>query len=103
MGVQFDRREASSARVDNIKKDNDLNDAQLKEALAEQGMTLEQLRQNLERAELRRAVQQRELMPSMTITQEEQRQYYATHKAQFMTPETVTLRQLLVVGARRAR
>ena len=95
MGVKL-TDEGFNRALDNIKKDNNLNDAQLKEALSEQGMTLEQLRQNLERAELRRAVQQRELMPSMTITQEEQRQYYATHKAQFMTPETVTLRQLLV-------
>jgi peptidyl-prolyl cis-trans isomerase SurA len=83
--------------LETIKKQNNLTDARLKEELAAQGLTMEQLRQNLERAELRRAVQQRELMPSMTITQEEQRQYYATHKAQFMTPETVTLRQLLLM------
>jgi peptidyl-prolyl cis-trans isomerase SurA len=95
MGVKF-TDEYFKRALENIKKDNNLNDAQLKEALSQQGLTLEQLRQNLERVELRRAVQQRELMPSMTITQEEQRQYYAAHKSQFMTPEAVTLRQLLV-------
>jgi peptidyl-prolyl cis-trans isomerase SurA len=95
MGVKFTDERFNRA-LENIKKDNNLNDAQLKEALAQQGMTLEQLRQSLERRELRVAVEQRELMPSMTITQEEQRQYYAAHKAQFMTPEAVTLRQLIV-------
>jgi len=95
MGAKF-TDEAFNRALDNIKKDNNINDAQLKEELTKQGMTIEQLRQNLERAELRRAVTQRELMPSMTITQEEQRQYYASHKGQFMTPETVTLRQLIV-------
>jgi peptidyl-prolyl cis-trans isomerase SurA len=95
MGVKFtDERFNSSLEA--IKKDNNLNDAQFKQALAAEGLTLEQLRQNLERAELRRAVQQREIGPSMTITQEEQRQYYAAHRPQFMTPETVTLRQLLI-------
>ena len=95
MGVKF-TEESFNRALENIKKDNNLNDTQLKEALSQQGMTIEQLRQNLERAELRRAVQQREIGPSMTITQEEQRQYYASHRAQFMTPETVTLRQLLI-------
>jgi peptidyl-prolyl cis-trans isomerase SurA len=95
MGAKF-TDEYFNRSLENIKKDNNLNDAQLKEALAQEGLTLEQLRQNLERIELRRAVTQREIGPSMTITQEEQRQYYAKHRAQFMTPDTVTLRQLLV-------
>ncbi len=95
MGVKFTDERFNSS-IEAIKKDNNLNDAQFKQALAAEGLTIEQLRQNLERAELRRAVQQREIGPSMTITQEEQRQYYAAHRQQFMTPETVTLRQLLI-------
>jgi peptidyl-prolyl cis-trans isomerase SurA len=93
MGVKFTDEQFKQA-VDNIKTQNKLDDAQLKAALAQEGLTLEQLRQQLERSYLMRAVQQREIGPSMTITQEEQRQYYDRHKERFMTPETLTLREI---------
>jgi peptidyl-prolyl cis-trans isomerase SurA len=95
MGVRFTDEQFNQA-IENIKKDNKLDDAKLKAALAQEGLTIEQLRQNLERSYLVRAVQQREIGPSMTITQEEQRQYYDKNKERFMTPATVTVRELLV-------
>ena len=57
---------------------------------------MDQLRQNLERSYFIQGVQQREIGPSLTITLEEQRQYYEKNKAQFMTPLTVTIRELMV-------
>lgn len=95
MGVKFTDDQFKEA-LENIKKDNKLDDASLKAALTQEGMTLEELRQQLEKTSLIRAVQQREIGPSMSITQEEQRQYYDKHKEDFMTPLTVTLREILV-------
>ena len=95
MGVKFTDDQFKDA-LESIKKDNKLDDAGLKAALTQEGLTLEELRQQLEKTFLIRAVQQREIGPSMSITQEEQRQYYEKHKADFMTPLTVTLREILV-------
>jgi peptidyl-prolyl cis-trans isomerase SurA len=95
MGVKFTDDQFKDA-VDNIKKDNKLDEEAFKTALKQEGLTLDELRQQLEKTFLIRAVQQREIGPSMSITQEEQRQYYDKHKADFMTPMTVTLREILV-------
>jgi peptidyl-prolyl cis-trans isomerase SurA len=84
------------AALDSIKKDNKLDDASFAKALADEGITLDELRTNLERAALIRAVQNEEIYPHMTVTEEELRQYYAAHNDEFMTPATVTLRELLV-------
>jgi peptidyl-prolyl cis-trans isomerase SurA len=95
MGVTF-TDELFARSIENIKEDNNLTDEQLDRALAAEDMTLEDLRQDFERTFLVQAVQQREIGPSMTITQEEQRQYYAQYPEKFMTDETVSLRQLLI-------
>jgi peptidyl-prolyl cis-trans isomerase SurA len=95
MGVTFSDAQFTQA-LENIKKQNGWTEEQLNAELTRAGMTREQLRQDLERTALVQAVQAREIGPSMTITQPEIRQYYKEHSEQFMTPETVTLRQLLV-------
>jgi len=102
IGVKFTEDQFKEA-LDGIKKDNKLDDAGLKIALAQEGLTLEELREQMERTFLIRAVQQREIGPSMSITQEEERQYYAKHTADFMTPLTVTLREILVQVATSAQ
>jgi peptidyl-prolyl cis-trans isomerase SurA len=95
MGVTFTDSQFTQA-LENIKKQNNLTEEQLNQELAKAGLTREQLRQDFERTALVQAVQAREIGPSMTITQPEVRQYYAAHPERFMTPETVTLRQLLI-------
>jgi parvulin-like peptidyl-prolyl isomerase len=83
--------------VENLKADNHLqDDAAFNKALADQGLTKEQLRQNLEEGYLRQAVQQSEIMSHAQMTDQEARQYYATHQAEFMTPAKVVLREILV-------
>jgi peptidyl-prolyl cis-trans isomerase SurA len=96
MGVKFTDAQFKDA-LDNIKRDNKLDDASLKAALKQEGLTMDELRQQLEKSYLIRAVQQREIGPTMSITQEEEKQYYEKHKADFMTPQTVTLRELMIV------
>lgn len=95
MGVKFSDEQFRVA-VDNIKRENKLDDATFGAALQQAGLTTELLRQRLERSYLISAVQQREVGPSLTITVEEMRQYYERNKAKFMTPLTVTLRELMV-------
>jgi parvulin-like peptidyl-prolyl isomerase len=96
MGVKFDDSQFKQY-VDKLKKDNRLDDESFrKELMAQENMTVEQLRQRFERAFMINSVQQHEIGPSMMITQEEQRQYYELHKDQFMSTATVTLRELYV-------
>ena len=95
LGMVFTESQFQSA-IENIKKENKLDDAGLKEALQQEGLTLEELRQQFERSYLRQGVEQREIGPSMSITLEEQRQYYKRNSTQFMTPLTVTLRELFL-------
>src|SRR5262249_6435520 len=82
--------------VEQVKKENKFDDAQLKAALAQEGMTLESYRQMAERSMIITAVQRNEIMQKATLTDEEARQYYDTHKSEFMKPATVTLRELIV-------
>lgn len=95
MGAKYTDEEFKQS-IEEIKKQNKFDDAQLKAALQQEGLTMEQLRQQFERLALKRTVQQREIGPSLTITLEEQRQYYQKHPDQFMSPATVTLRELFV-------
>jgi parvulin-like peptidyl-prolyl isomerase len=82
--------------VENIKKDNQMNEEQLKAALAQENLTLENLRARLDRNFIIRQVQQREILGRMTVTEEELRQYYGKHPEEFVKPATVMLRELLV-------
>jgi parvulin-like peptidyl-prolyl isomerase len=83
--------------IDTIKADNHLtDDATFKKALADQGMTQEQLRKNLEQGYLMQAVQQSEIMSHAQMTEQEARQYYTAHTAEFLTPAKVVLREILV-------
>jgi peptidyl-prolyl cis-trans isomerase SurA len=68
------------------------------EALKQEGLTLDELRRNFERAWLRQMVQGREILPRMRITEEELRQHFAANRGNFMTPEMVTLREIAVLA-----
>lgn len=95
MGFTFTEAQFQSA-VSNIKERNKLDDAALAAAMAQEGLTMDALRKDLETNYLIQGVQQREIGPSMTITLEEQRQYYKRNSDEFMTPLTVTLRELFL-------
>jgi peptidyl-prolyl cis-trans isomerase SurA len=82
--------------VDSVKKENKLDDQQLKVALAQEGLTLDSYRQMMERQAIVSYVQRQEIMTKATLTDEEARQYYDTHKSEFMKPAKMTLRQMTV-------
>ena len=82
--------------IDRIKEQNKLDDAGLKRALDQEGLTMEQLRTNFERTALIQQVQNEEIFRKMNLTDEEVRQYYASHRSEFMTPLSVTLREIFI-------
>lgn len=95
LGAKFTDVEFKNA-LETIKKENNLNDEQLKAAMAQEGLTLDQLRVNFERAYMIQAVQSQEILRRITLTEEELRQFYTGHREELMTPETVTIRELTV-------
>ena len=83
--------------VANIRKENNLQDeTKFQQALAQEGMTLEDLRKQLERQMLVEQVQRQEVGSKLNITEEEARQYYARHPNEFTDPSTITLREIFV-------
>ena len=82
--------------LDGIKEENDIDDAELVLALErDEGMTISQLRDVMERQMLVGQVQQVEILGRVSITDTEAREYYDTHLEDFTEPATVTLREIL--------
>lgn len=83
--------------LDNIKKENKIEtDAQFQAALDQEGLTLAAFRSQVERQLIISRVQQVEVMPKLSISEEEARAYYDAHPEAFKTQATVTLREILV-------
>jgi peptidyl-prolyl cis-trans isomerase SurA len=83
--------------VGRIRKDNKLDDdASFQAALKQEGLTLDELRQQIERDMLINQVTQQDVMQKIAVTEDETKKYYEEHKAEFTTPANVTLREILV-------
>jgi peptidyl-prolyl cis-trans isomerase SurA len=83
--------------VDNIRKENKIEtEEQFQAALKSEGMTMADLRRNLERQMIFQRVQQNEVLAKIAVTDDEARKYYDAHLKEFTTPPTVTLREILV-------
>jgi parvulin-like peptidyl-prolyl isomerase len=80
-----------------IKKQNNLEDEQkFQAALKQEGLTLADLRRNLEKSMLVTQVQRAEVNDKISVNDEEARAYYTAHPRDFTTPAELTLRELLV-------
>jgi peptidyl-prolyl cis-trans isomerase SurA len=83
--------------VNNIRKEQGLqDDAKFHAALAQENMTMEDLRKQLERQMLIEQVQRQEVGSKLSITEEEARQYYAKHPEEFTESASVTLREIFI-------
>src|SRR3954468_9584880 len=83
--------------VTNIRKEQGLTDeAKFQAALAQENMTVDDLRKQLEKQMIIEQVQRAEVGSKLTITEEEARQYYAQHPQEFTEPATITLREILI-------
>jgi len=83
--------------VANIKSENKLeSDEQFQQALDREGLTLADLRRQLEHQMLVSRVQQNEVMNKISVTDEEIQRYYDANPESFTTPARVTLREILI-------
>ncbi len=83
--------------VNNIRKEQGLlDDAKFHQALAQENMTMDDLRKQLERQMLIEQVQRQEVGSKLSITEEEARQYYAKHPEEFTESAAVTLREIFI-------
>jgi len=83
--------------LDNIKKENKLEtDEQFQAALKSENMTMADLRRNLERSMIVQRVQQNEVMGKIGVSEDEARRYYDSHLNEFTTPQSITLREILI-------
>jgi peptidyl-prolyl cis-trans isomerase SurA len=83
--------------VENIKKENKIeSDEQLQAALKQEGMTMADLRKQLERTMMVQQVQQTEVMQKLQVTDTELKSYYEAHKDEFGTTPQVTLREITI-------
>lgn len=89
--------------VSNIRKENKLeNEEQFLAALKQEGLSLAELRRNIERTMIINRVQQQDVMDKISVTEAESAAYFAEHKSEFSTPAAVTLREILVAVSDRA-
>ena len=83
--------------LDDIKKSNNITDeAQFQAELKQAGMTEADLRRDIERRMLIEQVQRQEVTSKISATEEESREYFETHRAEFTTPSEIMLREILI-------
>lgn len=83
--------------VDNLKKQNNLeDDEKFQAALKQENMTMADLRRSFERNMLMTQVQRAEVNDKISVNEEEARAYYNENPRQFTTPSELTLRELLI-------
>jgi peptidyl-prolyl cis-trans isomerase SurA len=83
--------------VTNIKDANDLHDdAKFEEALRQEGLTMTQLRQTIERGMLADQMRRTEVFEKISVTDAEARAYYEANRVAFTTPAQITLREILL-------
>lgn len=83
--------------VENIRKENKLeDDAKFKAALAQEGMTMADLRENIETQSIIQELQRSQIFSRISVTETEEREYYEARRGEFTTPATLTIREILV-------
>ncbi len=83
--------------LDNIKKENKLDtEEQFQQALKAENMTMAELRTRLEKSMIIQQVQGNEVLGHISVTEAEAKAYYDAHKAEFTSPATVMLREILI-------
>ena len=83
--------------IEGIKKENNIpDDAELKRQLRREGMSLDDLKRNIERSVLRRQVLSRELEQKTMVTEAEARAEYEKHKSEYGKSASVHLQEIVV-------
>jgi peptidyl-prolyl cis-trans isomerase SurA len=80
-----------------MRKDQGLeDDKKFEAALKQEGMSISDIRRNVEKQFLLSQVQNEEFGGKLQITEEEARQYYQANPKEFVEPASVTLREILI-------
>jgi peptidyl-prolyl cis-trans isomerase SurA len=83
--------------LENIRKENKIEtEEQFEQALKQEGMTMLDLRRQLEKQMLVNRVQQTEVVGKVSVTDDEVKAYYEANAASLATAANVTLREILV-------
>jgi peptidyl-prolyl cis-trans isomerase SurA len=83
--------------LDNIKKDSKIEtEEQFQAALKQENMTMTELRKNVEKTVIMSRVQQNEVVGRLAVSEADARRFYEAHKSEFTTPQSITLREILV-------
>ena len=84
--------------IDGIKKDNKItSDEQMQEALSREGLTLAELRANIERGVVRRIVMQRDVQPKIEASESDVKAEYEKLKGtEFTKAASVSLQEILI-------
>jgi parvulin-like peptidyl-prolyl isomerase len=83
--------------LSNLREEQNLQDEQkFLAALKQEGLTVDDLRKNVERQFIISQIQQDEVGSKLQLTEEEARQYYQAHQKEFIEPAAVTLREILI-------
>ncbi|MFI5007124.1 MAG: peptidyl-prolyl cis-trans isomerase [Solirubrobacterales bacterium] len=91
------RPEYVNEMIEGIKKENKIeSDAQFQEQLSKEGMTLDDLKRNIERSIVRRQILNRDIEAKIAVTESEARAEYDKRLADYTKPPTVSLLEILV-------
>jgi peptidyl-prolyl cis-trans isomerase SurA len=83
--------------IDNIKKENNLEtEEQFQAALKQEGLSLDDLRRQIERQMLVSRVQQVEVAGKISVSEDDVRKYYDERRDSFTTPPQLMLREILI-------
>jgi parvulin-like peptidyl-prolyl isomerase len=94
------RPEYINEMIEGIKKENKIEtDAQFQEQLSREGMTLDDLKRNIERSIIRRQILSRDIEGKVAVTESEARAEYDKRVADYTKPPTVSLLEILVKEA----
>jgi peptidyl-prolyl cis-trans isomerase SurA len=91
------RPEYTREIIESIKKEQNIpSDAALREQLRREGMSVDDMRRNIERSIIRRQVISREIESKVVVTDTELRAEYEQRLAEFTHPTQVRLQEILV-------
>jgi len=82
--------------IDSIKERNKINDEQLKQALAQQGLTMEAYRTQIREDIQRQQLITREIRGKVNVTPEEVQRYYDAHLAEYSTPGKIQVAHIVI-------
>ena len=93
LGIGVSKQEID-AYIDQIKKQNNLDDQRLAEALAAQGLSMEAYNEQIAKEMLKQQVISKQIREKVSISDEQIQGWYDENKTQFAKPSAVELDQL---------